>query len=114
MTSFDCNDKCLICLLSCKICGKQYVGNNTDHFRSRWNNYKSDVREAKSGNMGNVKQKFLKSHFLQSDHQGFLKYVEVWLTFKTQASDSTKREFYWMRILRTLYPDGLIIESDYK
>ena len=93
--SFDCNDKCLIYLLSCKSCGKQYVGNTTDHFRSRWNNYKSDVRKAESGNMENVKQKFLQSHFLQRDHQGSLKDVEVWLIDKTQASDPTKREFYF-------------------
>ena len=33
--SFACNDKCLIYLLSCKSCGKQYVGNTIDHFRSR-------------------------------------------------------------------------------
>ena len=111
--SFDCNDKCLIYLLSCKSCGKQYVGNTTDHFRSRSNNYKSDVRKAESGDMENVKQKFLQSHFLQRDHQGFLKDVEVRLIDKTQASDPTKREFYWMRTLRTLYPDGLNIESDY-
>ena len=44
--SFDCNDKCLIYLLRCKSCGKQYVGNTTNHFRSRWNNYKSDVGKA--------------------------------------------------------------------
>ena len=63
--------------------------------------------------MENVKQKFLQSHFLQRDYQGFLKDLEVCLIFKTQASDPTKREFYWMRTLRTLYPDGLNIESDY-
>ena len=40
-----------------------------------------------------LNQKFLLSHFLQSDHQSFLKYVGVWLTNKTQASDPTKREF---------------------
>ena len=40
-----------------------------------------------------LNQKFLLSHFLQSDHQSFLKYVEVWLTNKTQGSDPTKREF---------------------
>ena len=73
--SFDCNDKCLIYLLSCKSCGKQYVGNTTGHFRSRWSNYKSDVRKAESGDMENVKQKFLQSHFLQRDYQGFLKDV---------------------------------------
>ena len=56
---------------------------------------------------------FLKSHFLQSDHQGFLKDVEVRLIDKTQVSDPIKRKFYWMRTLRTLYPDGLNIESDY-
>ena len=111
--SFDCNDKCLIYLLSCKSCGKQYVGNTADHFRSKWNNLKCDVRKAESGDMENVKQKFLQSHFLQRDHQGFLKDVEVRLIDKTQASDPTKREFYWMRTLRNLYPDGLNIESDY-
>ena len=33
----DCNDKCLIYLLSCKICGLQYVGSATSRFRLRWN-----------------------------------------------------------------------------
>ena len=63
--------------------------------------------------MENVKQTFLQSHFLQHDHQDFLKDVEVRLIDKTQASDPTKREFYCMRTLRTLYPDGLNIESHY-
>ena len=63
--------------------------------------------------MENVKQKFLQSHFSQRDHQGFLKDVEVRLTDKIQAFNPTKREFYWMRIVRTLYPDGLNTESDY-
>ena len=39
--------------------------------------------------------------------------VEVRLIDKTQGSDPTKREHYWMRTLKTLYPDGLNIESDY-
>ena len=63
--------------------------------------------------MENVKQKFFQSNFLQRDHHGFLKDVEVRLIDKTQASDPTKSAFYWMRTLRTLYPDGLNIESDY-
>ena len=61
--SFDCNDTCLIYLLSCKSCGKQYVDNTPDHFLSTWNNYKSDLRKAESGNRENVKQRTLKSHF---------------------------------------------------
>ena len=75
--------KCLIFLLSCKSCGKQYVGKTTDHFRSGWNNYKNDVKKAESGNMENVKQKFLQSHFLQRDHQDFLKDVDIRLIDKT-------------------------------
>ena len=55
--------------------------------------------------MENMKQKFLLSHFLRRDHQGFLKDVEVRLIDKTQVSDPTKWEFYWMRTLRNLYPD---------
>ena len=63
--------------------------------------------------MENVKQKFLQSHFLQLHHQGFFKDVEFRLIDKTQASNPTKREFYWMRTLGTLYADGRNIESGY-
>ena len=49
--SFDYHDKCLIYLLSCKSYDRQYVGNTTDYFRSKWNKYKSDVRKAESGDM---------------------------------------------------------------
>ena len=31
----NCEDKCLTFLLSCKCCGKQYVGETTDNFRYR-------------------------------------------------------------------------------
>ena len=61
--------------------------------------------------MENVKQKFFQSHFLQPDHKGFIKDVEVRMIDKTQVSHPTKRKFYWMRILKTLYPDGLNIEG---
>lgn len=50
--------------------------------------------------MENFKQKFLQSDFLQRDHQGFPKDVEVRLIGQTQASDPTKKKFYWMRTLR--------------
>ena len=63
--------------------------------------------------MENVKQMFLQIHFLQDDHKGFLEAVEFTLIDKTQGSDPTKRECYWMRTLKTLYPDGVNIESDY-
>ena len=91
--SFGCNGKCLIYLLNCKTCGKLYTYKTTNHFRSRRNNYKSEVRKVVSGNMENVKQKFLQSHFLQPDHKDFFKTVEVRLIDKTQGCDPTKWEF---------------------
>ena len=72
-----------------------------------------EARKAENGDMENVKQKFLSSHFLQDDYKGFLEDVEVRLTDKTQGSDPTKGKYYWMRTLKTLYPNGLNIESDY-
>ena len=42
---FDCNSKCLIYLLTCKQCSKQYVGQTIDDFRFRWNNYKDNNRK---------------------------------------------------------------------
>ena len=38
---YDCNGKCLIYLLTCKVCLKQYVRQTVDEFRLRWDNYKS-------------------------------------------------------------------------
>ena len=60
-----------------------------------------------------ISEDFLQNHFLQDDHHGFLEGVEVIIIDKTQTSDPTKREYYWMRILKTFYPDGLNFESDY-
>ena len=67
---FDCNDKCLIYLFSCRTCGKKYTGKTTDRFRYRWNNYRMKSRKTESGYMENVKEKFLQSHFFQ-DNQVF-------------------------------------------
>ena len=82
-----------------------HVGEITNHFRSSWVNYKNDVRKAENGNMKNVKQKFLQSHFLQCDHQGFFKDVKVQLTDKTQASDPAsfiEWEYWELCLLRAL------------
>ena len=46
-----------------------------------------EARKAQNGDMENVKQKFLQSHFLQDGHKGFLEDVEVRLINKTQGPD---------------------------
>ena len=42
---FDSNSECLIYLLTCKQCSKQYVGQTIDEFRFRWNNYRHNNRK---------------------------------------------------------------------
>ena len=75
------NDKCLIYLLTCKVCGKQDTGKTVDKFRSRWNNYKDSHRAFLRGE--EIKQKFLHEHFLKDDHHGFEKDVSICLIDKT-------------------------------
>ena len=72
-----------------------------------------DARKVASGNIVSCKQQFLQNHFLQDDHRGFLEDADVILIDKTQAYDPTKREYYWMRTLKSLHSDGLNLESDY-
>ena len=62
----NCNDKCLICLLSCKVCGLQYAGSTTDKFRLRWNNYKENNWKANRGE--EHIQPLVFEHFSSNDH----------------------------------------------
>ena len=105
----NCNDKCLVYLLTCNKCHKQYVGQTTDAFRLRWNNYKSNSRKFDRGE--NCMQEHLYRHFQSDQHEGFLQDILVTLIDKTDGSEPTKRENYWMRTLRTLAPSGLNVED---
>ena len=42
---FNCNDKCIVYLVTCNIRIKQYTSQTTESFTSRWNNYKSKSRK---------------------------------------------------------------------
>ena len=41
----SCGKDCLICLLSSKCCGKQYIEETTEKYRFRWNNSKDNDRK---------------------------------------------------------------------
>ena len=60
--------------------------------------------------MKNVNERFLQSQILQRDYQDFLEDVEVRLIDEKQSSGPNKSEFYQMRTVRYLYPDGLSID----
>ena len=98
----NCNDKRLIYLLSCKVCGLQHAGSTTDKFRLRWNNYKENNRKAKRRE--EHMQSLVFEHFSINDHNGFLEDFSITLIDKTDWSDPTRREEYWRRVLKTATP----------
>ena len=101
----NCDSKLIVYLLTCKRCGIQYVGQTTDKFRYRWNNYKACQRKASMG--VDVPQRHLHEHFLGEGHTGLLNDVEIRLIDKTDPSQPTSRELYWIERLKTQYPQGL-------
>ena len=98
----NCNDKCLIYLLSCKVFGLQYVGPTTDKFRLRWNNYKENDRKAVRGEE-HMQAEFCE-HFAVDNHNCFLIDCSISLIDKTNGSDLMRREKYWRKVLKTVGP----------
>ena len=72
---FECNEKCLVYLLTCKKCLKQYVGQTIDTFRHRWNNYKCN--DTKFQRYEKCMQEHLFRHFSSPGHNGFLNDVSI-------------------------------------
>ena len=69
---------------TCKICTKQYTGQTTDSFRSRWNNYKSKSRTFDKNEK--YMQEYIYSNSENEGHNRFLD-VSVTLIDKTDAPD---------------------------
>ena len=96
------NASCLIYFSTCKVCKKQYTRETVHRVRLRWNNYKGSDRKFLMGE--EIKQKSLHEHFLSDSHQSFKEDVSICLIDNTDPSDPHKREYYWMRILKTIVP----------
>ena len=107
--NLNCDDKCLIYLLTYKEYRKQYVGETTYAFHKSWNNYKSNARKFLIGE--SCMQRHLIGHFQSPEHTGFIENVCITLIDKTDSFISTKHEDYWIQTLKTLAPHGLNIEQ---
>ena len=105
----NCDDICLIYLLTCKQCHKQYTGETTDDFRYRWNSYNSSSR--KFDRKEPCMQEHPYKHFSSPGHMRFLNDVSLTLIDKTDGSGPKKREDYWMKTLKSMAPCGLHIED---
>ena len=88
----NCHYKCLIYLLVCKVCKKQYTGKTVAKFRLRCNNYKQSDKKFLRGE--EIKQKFLYQHFLKEGRSGFIEYNGVCLIDNTQSSDPCKKKYH--------------------
>ena len=83
--SLNCDDKCLIYLVTCKQCNKLYTGETTDLFRNRWNKYKDNAR--KFDWKESCMQEHLYKHFQTEGHKGFLNEASVTFIDKTDGKD---------------------------
>ena len=54
---FNCNSRCVVYLLTCKVCHKQYVGSTVTSFRLRFNKYKSNIKLYGKGRRGFKQEK---------------------------------------------------------
>ena len=56
-------------------------------------------------------QPLIYQHFKGENHNGFLEDCNITFIDKTDASDPTRREQYWIRVLNTNTPSGLNISE---
>ena len=106
----NCDDKRLIYLLTCNVCGLQYVGQTTDKFRFRWNNYKCSHRKVSKGEL--CSQIDFHRHFLQGNHKGLLNDCSITFIDKTDPKKPCARERSWINKFKTLKSLGLNIEEN--
>ena len=96
---FDCNDEYLVYLMTCNKCKKQYTSQTTDPCHSRWNNCKSKGRSFLI-KKNSVSKKICTNKFESECHSHFHDDVSVVLIDKTDDSNPTKKEIYWMGTLK--------------
>ena len=103
---FDCNSLCVVYLITCKGCKKQYTGSTVTKFSARFNQYKSNLKLYGQGRRGFF-QEMLTEHFFNHGHNGSYKKIMVQIRDFCDPNDQEKREEFWMDKLGTFYPEGL-------
>lgn len=106
---FNCNSKCIVYVITCRICKIHYVGQTTEGFRFRQNNYKACMRKAVRGEEHS--QAYLHAQYLSEGHSGIETDGEITLIDKNDGASPLRREQFWMYQLKTLHPDGLNMEE---
>ena len=102
--SLACNTKNVVYLVTCELCGVQYVGMTTGQLRSRFYGHRSSLRADKV-------HTWLYDHFRSFGHEAHHMKVQIIYHYSKNDDHSkevllTVEEFY-MRKLTTLFPFGL-------
>ena len=88
---FDCNSICVVYLLTCRICKKQYTGSTITRFREQLTLYKSNLKLYGQGRR-DFKQKTLLEHCYCHDHHGKHNDMIVQIIDFCDPNDQEKRE----------------------
>ena len=106
--NLNCNSKNVVYLITCKVCGIQYVGSTTTTFRSRFNNHRSRINaHLKLSSENKRNDDFLYQHFHSSGHLG-LSHLTIQLIDRAMVErELQKKEGQWMYRLGMLRPQGL-------
>ena len=86
------------------------MGQTTNKFRYRWNNYKSCQKKASKGEV--VPQSMLHQHFLSQDHHGFEEDCDITLIDRSDATSPLDRENFWVMMLKSVSPSGFNVKVD--
>ena len=96
----------VVYLLTCEICEKQRVGSTVTKFRSRFNQYKSNINlDGKS--QRDFMQEPLIEHFYSNKHNSSHKDIKVQIIDYCDPNNSECREDFWIYDLDIIYPRGL-------
>ena len=106
--SLDSNSRNAVYLISCKVCGFQYVSSTTTKFTLRFNNHKSHLRaHFKMSAANRESNDLVYKHFYGHGHHG-LQDVSIQLIDKVNAKeDLLAKEGQWAYRLRSFKVDGL-------
>ena len=96
----------MVYLLTCKVCAKKYTRSAITKFRSRFNQYKSNIKLYGEGRRDFVQEKLIE-HFYSQNHHGTYGDMIVQIIDHCDPNDQEKRENIWIHKLKTLYLDGL-------
>ena len=107
---FDCDSEGVKYLISCNICGLQYVGSTITSFRLRFNNHKSSLNRYGRGQT-NVAGQHLYAHFFGEGHSG-LSDLSVQVIDCTDVNNPTERESFWIEKLNCYVPNGLNLKEE--